>query len=111
MITSIRVTPEMKSLLDEVARYRNRSVSFILRAVARGIVRRRTVSPIEVPEPYYKSGEVIVPCKELTVSVPMEEFRRVLYIRCREELMKPPEKPVPAFSAVAGRDYIIGPVD
>ena len=108
---SIRVSPELKHLLDQTAAYRRRSISFILRATAIGIRRKRPVIPTAVPEMYYSSGPVIIPFRDLNIPVSHKNFRKHLYLRCTEELRKPPEKPFPSSSAVPGVDYIIAPSD
>lgn len=108
---SIRVSPELKLLLDQTAAYRQRSISFILRATAIGICRKRPVIPTAIPETYYSSGPVIIPFRDLRIPVSPENFRKHLYLRCKEELRKPPEKPLPSSSAVPGVDYILAPSD
>lgn len=108
---SIRVSPELKRLLDQTAAYRQRSISFILRATAIGICRKRPVIPTAIPETYYNSGPVIIPFRDLSIPVSPENFRKHLYLRCTEELRKPPENPLPSSPAIPGVDYILATSD
>ncbi|WP_176013631.1 hypothetical protein [Victivallis sp. Marseille-Q1083] len=105
--TSLRTTSVLKMLLERTAAHTGSSVSAVIKAATRGIVRGRTVIPRKITKEYYTSGPEIIPVKNLRIpAIPPEDYRKQLALRCLEELDKPsPELPV--FPQREGIDYVV----
>ena len=112
-IETIRVTPELREVVDKCAKHTGWKVSELCRAVACGIRRGRAVKQIHVDECYTKSGSSIIGVRggmTLPDMCTERRFRKVLYIRCMEELAKPAHF-APKVEAVAGVDYMVETVN
>ena len=107
-VDTLRVTPELREVVDKCAAHTGLTVSEICRAVACGIRRGRLVKQIQIEECYTNSGTEIIGVRggvEIPDMCTEKRFRKVLYIRCMEELAKPPKAPLRVV-AVLGVDYI-----
>lgn len=105
---SLRVTPELHQLLRDTAKHTGLDVSDVIRKTALGIQRGRAVVRFEIPEVYHrKPGEAIrVRDFDIPEGVEPEEFRRLLAMRCMEELSKPAAT-LPEFPGPAEGGYIV----
>ena len=113
-ICTIRCTDALKNIVEQTAAKCGISISEVCRCAARGLCRgRRTVTGFEVPKAVTESGDeflrveggITIPdmCKEA-------HYRKVLYLRCMEELAKPAHV-APRVEAVAGVDYMVEAVN
>jgi hypothetical protein len=99
---SIRVTPDLHRLLRDTAAHTGLDVSDVIRKTALGIRRGRAVVRCEVPKTYYEKPAEVIRIRDFAMpeGIEPEEFRRLLAMRCMEELNKPkaarPEFPSPA---------------
>ena len=112
-VETLRVTPELRAVVDRCAAHTGLTVSEICRAVACGIRRGRVVKQIRVEECYTNSGSSIIGVRggvELPDLCTEKRFREVLYLRCMEELAKPAHV-APKVEAVAGVDYMVEAVN
>lgn len=92
---TFRVTKELHRLLKQTAKHTGLDVSDIIRRTARGVQRGRAVVQFDITELYYKHpGEVIrVRGFAMPEGVQPETFRRLLAMRCMEELNKRDTRP------------------
>lgn len=112
-IETIRVTPELREVVDKCAAHTGREISEICRAVACGIRRGRFVKQVEIENCYTNSGTEIIGVRggmEIPDMCTERRFRKVLYLRCMEELAKPAHI-APKVEAVAGVDYTVEAVN
>ena len=99
---SLRVTPELHQLLRDTAKHTGLDVSDVIRKTALGIRRGRSVVRFEIPEVYHRKPAETIRIRDFAIpeGIEPEEFRRLLAMRCKEELSKPaaimPEFPGPA---------------
>jgi hypothetical protein len=105
---SLRVTPELHQLLRDTAQHVGLDVSDVIRRAARGIENGRPVVRFEVSPAYYeKPAEVIrVRGFDMPAGIDPAEFRRLLALRCLEELRKP-KRERKHRPEIEGIDYII----
>lgn len=110
-ITTIRMTPELKGIIDATAAKCHLTIAEVLRAVALGIRTGRPLSVVGFQDckSTTASGSEVVRI-EGGILIPEEMrgdlLRRAIYARCMEELSRPDRarrKPVP--DAVEGVDY------
>ncbi len=110
MIDTLRVTPELKEIVERTAARCNLPAAEVCRRVARGIRNgRRIVTLREIPHGVTSAGEAMLrfkPGVEIPDMCPLGRFRDTLYLRCMEELAKPA---APKFTppATEGVDYIV----
>ena len=104
---SLRVSPELKALLEQTARHLGIDISEVVRACTIGIANGRPVIPRDLQEMYYKNPSEVMTFRNLrATSLAPEEFRRLLALRCLEELSRP-TKPHPVPALVEGVDYVM----
>lgn len=105
--TSIRVSPELKALLEQTARHLGIDVSDVVRAFTIGVANGRPVIQRKLQDVYYKNPCIVMPFRNLRqTNLTPEEFRRQLALRCMEELSRP-AKPQPAPRLIEGIDYVM----
>lgn len=112
MITTIRMTAELKAIIDATAAKCNLTVAEVLRAVAHGIRNNRPVNSVvdnEKLKSTTKSGAVVVRVEGgITIPDMMSGYalRRAIFLRCTEELGKPEKRQRRAIQqGVEGVDY------
>lgn len=107
-VTMLRVTAELRQLVLDCARHCGVAVSDVLRCTAAGIRSGRLVIQKEISDCITKSGVCSLPVRGLMLpaDVSAADFRRVLALRCMEELAKP-KKGLPVTSLREGVDYIL----
>jgi hypothetical protein len=105
---SLRVTADLHRLLKETASHTKLDVSDVIRRTVRGILNGRPVVRFAIGEMYYRKPAETIRVREFTMpaGIDPEEFRRLLAMRCLEELQKPgrEQKPRPE---IEGIDYIV----
>lgn len=107
----LRMTERLFELIAETAKHVGRTPSEIVRATCVGIIRGRNVIPREISNEYYASGGRIMTFKGITFpEIERDELRRIIALRCFEELKKEPYNQ-PVFQAKEGKDYIIEEVN
>ena len=111
VIRVIRMTPELKAIIDATAQRSGLTVCDVLRCVATGIRSGRPccfVADAEKLKSATKSGAVVVNI-EAGVTVPdmlsAYALRRAIYLRCMEELARPDKPRRRAPVAIEGVDY------
>ena len=107
-VNLLRVTEPLRKLVQDTASHCSVSVSDVLRCTAAGIRSGRLVIQKEISDCITKSGACGLPVRGLTLpaDVSAADFRRVLALRCLEELAKP-KKGLPVTSLREGVDYIL----
>jgi hypothetical protein len=107
-MANLRVTTELHQLLRDTAKRYALDVSEVIRITARGIRNGRPVVHFPVTETYYRNPGEVIRVRDFTMpeGIEPEEFRRLLAMRCMEELQKPrrERKPRPE---IEGIDYIV----
>lgn len=99
---NLRVTADLHQLLRDTAAHTGLDVSDVIRKTALGIRRGRAVVRFEISKAYYRKPGEAIRIRDFTMpeGIEPEEFRRLLAMRCMEELNKPkanrPEFPSPA---------------
>ena len=99
---SLKVTPELHQLVRDTAKHTGLDVCGVIRKTAIGIRRGRSVVRFEIPKVYHQKPTETIRVRDFTIpeGIEPEEFRRLLAMRCMEELNKPkavlPEFPTPA---------------
>lgn len=109
---TIRVSGELKRIVEDTAKHTGLSVSDIFHAVRNGIRRKRKVTPRKIAKGVTDAGEYFIHVKNCALDgiATQKKFRRTLYLRCMEELAKPPANPPPVFAEVEGRDYNVSEI-
>ena len=109
-VDTLRVTPELKEIVERTAARCNLPAAEVCRRVARGIRNgRKIVTLREIPHGVTSAGEAMLrfkPGVEIPDMCPLERFRDTLYLRCMEELAKP-EKPKFTPPCAEGMDYLV----
>lgn len=107
-VTLLRLSAELRQLVSDCARHCGVTVSDVLRCTAAGMRSGRLVIQKEIPDCMTTPGTFRLPVRGMMLpdEVPLDEFRRVLALRCMEELDKP-QKAVPVSALREGIDYII----
>jgi hypothetical protein len=105
---NLRVTPELHQLLRDTAKHTGLDVCGVIRKTAIGIRRGRAVVRFEIPGTYYRKPAEAIRVRDFTMpeGIEPEEFRRLLAMRCMEELRKPAAT-LPEFPGPAEGGYII----
>jgi hypothetical protein len=105
---SLRVTPELHQLLRDTATHTGLDVSDVIRKTALGIQRGRAVGRFEVSPAYYEKPAEVSRVRDFATpeGIEPEEFRRLLAMRCMEELKKPAAT-LPEFPGPAEGGYIV----
>lgn len=105
---SLKVTPSLHCLLQRTSEHVRLPVSDVIRITLRGIVNGRPVVHFPVKDIYYKHPNMALRVREFDLPdwIEPEEFRRLLAMRCMEELRKGmrEQKPHPE---IEGIDYIV----
>lgn len=107
-MANLRVTAELHNLLRRTAAYTGLDVSDVIRKTALGISRGRAVVHFAVDAMYHEKPTEVLKVRglELPEGIDPDEFRRLLAMRCMEELSRP--KPVPlTFREREGIDYVV----
>lgn len=87
---NIRITSALHDLLKQTAAHRKMDVSEVIRRTANGIRNNRTVVHFELQNMYHEKPETVLKVRGLIMpDIPPAEFRRLLALRCLEELAKP----------------------
>ena len=99
----IRMTPELKSILDRAAEKCGLDSAEVIRRTARMLKRiPDSVVRLRVQEMRYKdSGPVVVTVRNCPEIINSDRFRLLLYYRCRMELERD-VPPMPDFSSCKG---------
>lgn len=107
-VNILRVTESLRKLVQDTASHCSVSVSDVLRCTAAGVRSGRIVIQKEISDCITKSGACSLPVRGLMLpaDVSAADFRRVLALRCLEELAKP-KKELPGTSLREGVDYIL----
>lgn len=107
-MSNLRVTPELHQLLRDTAKHTGLDVSDVIRKTALGIRRGRAVVRFEIPETYHRRPAEAIRVRDFTMpeGIEPEEFRRLLAMRCMEELNKPAAA-MPEFPSPAEGGYIV----
>lgn len=107
-VTMLRVTAELRQLVLDCARHCGVAVSDVLRCTAAGIRSGRLVRQLLIDDCMTSSGEYRLPVRGMVLpeGMALPEFRRVLALRCMEELAKP-KKVLPVSPLREGVDYIL----
>lgn len=107
-VNLLRVTESLRKLVQDTASHCSVSVSDVLRCTAAGVRSGRLVIQKEISDCITKSGVCSLPVRGLILpaDVSVADFRRVLALRCLEELAKP-KKSVPVSPLREGVDYIL----
>lgn len=102
---TLRISRELDELLKRTAKHANCPETTVIRRTAIGIDRGRPVVEREIENVLYKTGPVV---KQFNFALPVEagEFRRLLALRCLEELDHKP-RIRRSFAEEAGIDYIV----
>ena len=102
-VQHIRMTPELKSILDRAAEKCGLDSAEVIRRTARMLKRiPDSVVRLRVQEMRYKdSGPVVVTVRNCPEIINSDRFRLLLYYRCRLELERD-VPPMPDFSACKG---------
>lgn len=105
---SLRVTPELHQLLRDTAKHTGLDVCGVIRKTAIGIRRGRSVVRFEVAKAYYEKPTEAIRVRGFAMpeGIEPEEFRRLLAMRCMEELKKP-KVTLPEFPSPAEGGYIV----
>lgn len=91
-IQNIRMSNELKDMLRDTASKCKLTESEVLRIVARGICRNRPVVQIDIPKGATASGPRVIDVRGgglVPDNCTADDFRRILYARCFEELSRP----------------------
>ena len=104
---TIRISCELKRIVEDTAKHTGLSVSDIFHAVRNGIRRKRKVTRCKITKGVTDAGKCFIHVKNCALDgiATQKKFREVLYLRCMEELKKPSANPPPVFAEVEGRDY------
>jgi hypothetical protein len=107
-VNILRVTAELRQLVQDCATHCGVAVSDVLRCSAAGIRSGRLVTQKEIADCMTNAGNFRLPVRGMMLpeGYPLAEFRRVLALRCMEELAKP-KKAQPVFQLREGVDYIL----
>lgn len=107
-VALLRLSAELRQLVRECAQHCGVTVSDVLRCTAAGVRSGRLVIQKEISDCITRSGMCSLPVRGMTLpeGYPLAEFRRVLALRCLEELAKP-KKSAPASPLREGVDYIL----
>ena len=107
-MATIRVTEALHQLIKRTARHVGLVDSVVIRKTARGITRGRPVVHFDVSEMYYQNPEKVIRVRDFTMppGITPEEFRKLLAMRCMEELAKKP-MPRPDYPGPKEGGYII----
>lgn len=105
---NLRITADLHRLLQEAALHNGLDVSDVIRTTARGIQNGRPVVHFPVEKKYYERPGRVIRVRNFSVPdwLGPVEFRRLLAMRCMEELQKVSAKR-PKFREVEGVDYIV----
>ena len=104
----LKLTIELANVLRKAAKHCEITPTEMVRCTAVGIRNERPVIQRDFSECITKCGEVIFPVREFNLpdGIEQKDFRRLLYLRCMEELDKP-KRPIPNFAERPGTDYLI----
>lgn len=107
-MSNLRVTPDLHQLLRDTAKHTGLDVSDVIRKTALGIRRGRAVVRFDIPKVYHEKPAEAIRVRDFTIpeGIEPEEFRRLLAMRCMEELNKPAAT-MPEFPGPAEGGYII----
>ncbi len=107
-MSTFRVTEELHNLITRTALHVGLDASTVIRKTARGIRRGRPVVLFHVSEMYYKNPGKVIRVRDFSMppGIDPEQFRKLLAMRCMEELQKT-KMHRPQFREVEGVDYII----
>lgn len=111
VIRVIRMTDELKGMLDATAAKCNLTVAEVLRVIAVGIRNGRPAPAVAETENFKSAtaaGSVVVNI-ESGITIPdmynAYALRRAIYLRCAEELARPERRKSAPPEAVEGVDY------
>lgn len=107
-VNILRVTAELRQLVQDCATHCGVAVSDVLRCSAAGIRSGRPVIQKEFADCMTNAGSFRLPVRGMMLpdGYSLAEFRRVLALRCMEELAKP-KRSVPVSPLREGVDYIL----
>jgi hypothetical protein len=107
-MSTFRVTEELHHLITRTALHVGLDASTVIRKTARGIRRGRPVVHFHCAESYYKNPVKVIRVRDFTMppGIEPEQFRKLLAMRCMEELQKQ-KITLPTFREVEGVDYIV----
>jgi len=105
---TIRMTSELRELLERTAAHIDCDLSYIARATCRWLARHGVIQMEKEECITSGSGNTYLCIRgvELPDGVSVQQFREALYVRCSEALAKPGVKKFEP-AAVAGRDYVV----
>ena len=87
---NIRVTSALHDLLRQTAEHTTLEVSDIIRRTANGIRNNRAVVHFDLQKMYHEKPETVLKVRGLVMpEIQPDEFRKLLAMRCLEELSKP----------------------
>lgn len=104
MNTTLRMTPELADLLTRTAAHIHATETAIVLAAATGIRNGRNVIQLDLGKCMTKAGSIRKSYR-MELPCPQGEFRRVLALRCYEELKKPVRRYRP--NIPPGVEYIV----
>lgn len=107
-VNTLRVTAELQQLIANCATHCGVTVSDVLRCTAAGLRSGRPVIQRDFNKRMTNAGNLRLPVRgwALPDGFPLDEFRRVLALRCLEELAKP-RAAAPVTHLREGIDYVL----